>query len=185
MDLPAGKVGDQMTRLDPVRSAHLALDWIEQHARALRPLITTHFTNLTHQANQHDSYPTQTTGARDTGTSTGRTIIVKDEQGNPDTIPVTTVESAVFRRHPTTNKIDDINAIHNELRNTTTPPPPPPATCDGRGLQGYELARSDGGWSDPTCERPADKAGLCSACYQRCRRFRLARGLKPLREQAA
>jgi hypothetical protein len=36
-------------------------------------------------------------------------------------------------------------------------------------------------WGDPTCEAIPDKAGLCSACYQRERRWRQAHGL-PARE---
>ena len=32
-------------------------------------------------------------------------------------------------------------------------------------------------WGDPTCEEIPAKAGLCSACYQRERRWRIAEGL--------
>lgn len=49
------------------------------------------------------------------------------------------------------------------------------ALCDGRGLEGF----SD--WGE-VCARPADKAGMCSSCYQRCRRYRVKYGLPPLRE---
>lgn len=59
-----------------------------------------------------------------------------------------------------------------------------PPRCDGKGLEGWNVPRVDGGWSDPTCRDGADKAGLCSACYQRCRRWRLRTGLRPLREDA-
>lgn len=34
-------------------------------------------------------------------------------------------------------------------------------------------------WGDYTCEDLPDKAGLCSRCYQRERRWRLAHGLMP------
>jgi hypothetical protein len=34
-------------------------------------------------------------------------------------------------------------------------------------------------WGDPTCEEIPSKAGLCSACYQRERRYRLANGKAP------
>ena len=34
-------------------------------------------------------------------------------------------------------------------------------------------------WGDPTCEELPVKAGLCSACYQRERRWRIANNLGP------
>ena len=34
-------------------------------------------------------------------------------------------------------------------------------------------------WGDPTCEEIPAKAGCCAACYQRERRWRLARALAP------
>jgi hypothetical protein len=41
------------------------------------------------------------------------------------------------------------------------------------------LPGRDGGmdWGDPTCEEIPAKAGLCSACYQRERRWRIGEGL--------
>lgn len=41
------------------------------------------------------------------------------------------------------------------------------------------LPGRDGGmeWGDPTCEEIQAKAGLCSACYQRERRWRIGEGL--------
>ena len=48
--------------------------------------------------NRHDGYPTRTPGNGATQGTTGRTIVVTDEQGQPDQIPVNSVESAVLAR---------------------------------------------------------------------------------------
>lgn len=39
-------------------------------------------------------------------------------------------------------------------------------------------------WGDPTCEELPAKAGCCSACYQRERRWRLANALAPRKVEA-
>jgi hypothetical protein len=44
-----------------------------------------------------------------------------------------------------------------------------PTLCSCHGHDGAELARADGGWSDPTCRRLATRGGLCDACYLRKR----------------
>ena len=66
-------------------------------------------------------------------------------------------------------------------RNEGTEPPAP--RCSGSHLDGALVPRSDGGWHDPNCEKPAElyrredggyslrRDGLCEACYGRRRRF--------------
>ncbi len=57
--------------------------------------------------------------------------------------------------------------------------------CWAGNLDGYMIARADGGWSDLTCTnipRRGD-AGICDACYARHIRYRKRLGLPPLSEQ--
>lgn len=71
---------------------------------------------------------------------------------------------------------------HQILTQAKAPTPPP--RCDGRQLDGYIIALDDGGWSDPTCReipRRGD-SGPCDKCYQRHRRWRQRRGLRPLND---
>jgi hypothetical protein len=46
--------------------------------------------------------------------------------------------------------------------------------CDGGvGRDGYHLARSDGGWSEPDCENvPAEGRKTCDACRKRAQRWK-------------
>lgn len=60
-------------------------------------------------------------------------------------------------------------------------------TCSGGHLPGANIPRSEGGWHDATCDRPAELArreagdyalrrnGLCSTCYRRFTRWDEAR----------
>lgn len=52
----------------------------------------------------------------------------------------------------------------------------PPTYCSQNQGQGRDGAIE---WGDPTCLELPMKAGLCSACYQRERRWRLTHNLQP------
>lgn len=77
-----------------------------------------------------------------------------------------------------TNSLLKVARYTQGIRGPSTEKP----RCDTRHLDGYLLARDDGGWSDPTCRdvpRSGQK-GPCDACYKRHTRWRRLNGKKPL-----
>jgi hypothetical protein len=84
--------------------------------------------------------------------------------------------------------ISTITLLANELlararRAVPVVPIAVPLCNGGQGREGWLVPQVDGGWSDLTCRRPAErKGGICSACYMRERRYRERVGL-PARER--
>lgn len=164
--------------------------------------VTEAVDHVNHELAIADSYPTQTPGAS-IATSHGDPPVCRCEPGNRvgcdvcAPITLTATERAADQRwRLLTQKEqirDDITAIEELVASLAIVVRKtlgmrraiyPKRLCDCSGHDGAELARADGGWSDPTCEHIADKVGLCSACYMRKRRF-LERIGKPAREDAA
>lgn len=137
-----------------------------------------------------DGYATRTGGGR----SGGRTITVDDEQGQPDAVPVTSVEGALIDRadwHRTRDRHHELTvraveavdcavvAIHtafsalasiDDMVNTA---PPAPRTCDhctdkrGRGGNRPIYVRGTVG------DRLERAMSLCEACYEFVRQVAL------------
>ena len=127
----------------------------------------------------HDGYPTQTIGA---SLPSGHTPDIDETEQ----VALTSVEQAAAARERWTNHRldleaglrlvavtihDMIGACHKALRGAVEIPGP--KLCDPHGREGAIE------WADYTCRKSAVKAGLCDACYQRERRWRVNHGLDP------
>jgi hypothetical protein len=129
--------------------------------------------------NNLDGYPTTASGAdhqggrgNDETSRTERTALTRI--GNTHPGPTTTLlELYDWLKTANHALTAALNLCDQHTPHTHTPPP----RCDGRGLEGYEH------WGEP-CNRTADKAGLCHACYMRCYRWRTTHDRPPLRDTA-
>jgi hypothetical protein len=136
---------------------------------ALAPDVTLALTHLNRERSICDGYPTR-------GDGTGR--------GTADAS--TTEAEALASEHYTakadlirqtldtiTRNIELLGRVTQRSIGVRAPIAVPRCRDNQMGRQGAIE------WGDPTCENLPDKAGLCSACYQRERRWRQAHGLAP------
>jgi hypothetical protein len=121
--------------------------------------------------------------------SSGRTIRVTDEHGQPDNIPVTGVEAAMIARMDLWSFLEGLRLKHGQLlremrelnemivagsrlrtpRHVVSPDDQKRNLCC-TGQQGKHDAIA---WGDPLCMMPAVKAGMCQAHYMAWYRARV------------
>ena len=74
--------------------------------------------------------------------------------------------------------IDSMAYVVGSCLERYTAPAKAQATCDGKGLQGWEIKYTPysvdpaNGWFLEDCGKPIHRAKLCVGCYQRARRWR-------------
>lgn len=162
------------------------LGWILQHHTA--ELITALLEHVSEELAAISHYPGQSTNPVSGG---GLSIKVLDENGQPDRIPVTSVEAAVFHgthwreaREDLRDRLDGLEVAINELNRFcrrklgTRLPRHIVELCDGRDYDGAKLPwvpyshDPANGWIDPTCREAAGYSGLCPTCLKRMNAWR-------------